>query len=116
MLTLALATALGLNKTFVGDIGTLQVETFGEILDAAIVCLNGYLRGGRETIFIIDRILVTNQFLAILINIGTCQMTFFSFLIVKFESTIQLKIVIGITETAVAVGIPQDTIVFIASP
>ena len=40
-------------------------------------------------------------------------MTFFSFLIVKFESTIQLQIVIGITKTAVAVGIPQDTIVFI---
>ena len=40
-------------------------------------------------------------------------MTFFSLLVVKFESTIQLKIVIGITKTAVAVGIPQDTIVFI---
>ena len=113
LLAFALATALRLDKAFVGDIGTLQVKTFGEILDAAIVCLNGYLRGGRETIFIIDGIFVTNQFLAILINIGTCQMTFFSLLVVKFESTIQLKIVIGITKTAVAVGIPQDTIVLI---
>ena len=43
LLAFALATALRLDKSFIDDIGTLQVEAFGEILDAAIVCLNGYL-------------------------------------------------------------------------
>ena len=40
-------------------------------------------------------------------------MTFPTLLVIEFESTVQLQVIMRITKTAIAVGIPQQTVVLI---
>ena len=100
-LSLALATALRFDEAFIGDIRTLQLEILREVLDAAIVRLNSNLRGGGEGILIIDRVFVAHEFLALCIDIGAREVAFPTLLVVEFEGTVQLEVVVGIAETAV---------------
>ena len=112
-LSLAFAAALGLDKTLIDDVGTHQIHTLRKILDTAVIRLQGYLRLLGGDIFVIDRILIAHQLLALGINVGTCQVTFLTVLIVELERTVQLQIVVGITETAIRIRIPQQTIVLV---
>ena len=102
-----------LDEAFVNHVGTHQVHTFGEILDAAVIRLQGNLRFLRCHIFVINRILITYQFLTLGIHIGTCQVTLLAILIIELERTVQLQIVVGIAETAVRIRIPEQTVVLI---
>ena len=113
LLALGLTATLWLDKALVGNIGSHQVEAFGEILDTAIISLQSYLRLRGCTIFIIDRILIANKPLALCVDISSSQMTLFTITIVKLKGTIQLEIVIRITKAAIAIRIPKDTVVLI---
>ena len=109
----SLTTALGLDKAFVGDIGTHQVDALRKVLDTAIVSLQRNLRLLGRNIFIIDAVLIANQFFAFRINISSREMTFLACAVIELERTVQLQIVIGIAKAAIAVRIPQQTIILI---
>ena len=102
-----------LDVAFVNDIGALEVEVLGEVLDAAIVGLLGDERFLGRTIFIIDTILVADQFLALGIDIGAGEVTFATLFVVEFKGTVELQVIVGVTKTAVAVAVPQQTVVLI---
>ena len=102
-----------LDVAFVNDIGALEVEVLGEVLDAAIVGLLGDERFLGRTIFIIDTILVADQFFALCIDIGAGEVTFATLFVVEFKGTVELQVIVGVTKTAVAVAVPQQTVVLI---
>ena len=108
-----LSTVHWLDVAFVNDVGTLKVEVLGEVLDAAIVGLLGNERFLGRTIFIIDTILVADQFLALCIDIGAGEVTLATLFVVEFKGTVELQVIVGVTKTAVAVAIPQQTVVLI---
>ena len=107
------STFLWFDVAFVNDIGALEVEVLGEVLDAAIVGLLGDERFLGRTIFIIDTILVADQFLALGIDIGAGEVTFAPLFVVEFKGTVELQVIVGVTKTAVAVAVPQQTVVLI---
>ena len=113
LLAFTLTTTLRLDKALIHHIGTLQTESIRKVLDTTIVGLISNLRCSRITIFIIDRILIAHQFLSHPVDIGSRKMTFLAILVIELEGTVQLKIIIGITEAAEGIGIPQDTIVLV---
>ncbi len=112
-LACTLAAAFRFNETLINHIGSLQIETLRQILDTAIICLQRNFRLRRCSIFIIDTILITHEFLTIAIDIGPCQMSFLSLTIIELKGTIELQIVVWITKTAITITIPQDTIILI---
>ena len=105
--------AHGLDKAFISDVGTHQVKALWKVLNATVICLEGNGRLLWRTILIINAILITHQFLAIPVNIGSCEVSHIALLIIKTESTVQLEIVIRIAIPAIAVAVPQQTVVLI---
>ena len=112
-LTFTLTTALGLNETLIGNVGPHQIDALGEVFNTAVICLQCNLRLLGRTIFIIDTVLVANELLTLSIDIGSRQVSFLAVLIVKFEGAVQLQIVVGITKTAIAVRVPQQSVVLV---
>ena len=90
---------------------TIQTNTFRQVLDTTGLGAVGNLRGSRTVELIIYGVLVTHQPFAVLIRIGTRQVTFPTLLVVELEGPIQLQVFLGITPAAVAVRVPQQTIV-----
>ena len=108
-----MAAALRLDKTFVSNVGSEEIDALGEVFDTAIVGLQGDGRFLGGAILVIDRVFIAYQFLTTGINIGTSEVTLTTLFIVKFESAVELEIVVGITETAIAVRIPKQSVVLI---
>ena len=101
------------NKSLIHHAGTAQVEALRQVLQTAVVRLAGNLRHHRIGIFIVDRVLVAHQFLALAVDVGTCQMTFAALTVVELEGTVQLQVLVGLAEAAVAVAVPQDAVVLV---
>ena len=112
-LTSALIATFGFDKALVSDGSTHQVDALGEVLDAAVIRLQCNLRLRGGTIFVIDTVLITDEFFPHTIHISTCQMTSLTSSVVELEGAVQLQIVVGIAKAAVAVAVPQQTIVLI---
>ena len=100
-----------LDKALVNHVGTIETNVLRQILDTAKLRTVGNFRRCRTVELEIDGILLAHQRLAVLIGIGSRQVSFPTLLVVDLESTAQLLVVLRITETAVAVRIPQQTIV-----
>ena len=94
---------------FVHHVSTIEVEALRQVLDAAGIV--GHLRG-RQLIFKIDAVLIAHESFAVLINIGAGEMSFAAVLVVELEGAVQLQIVLRVAKAAVAVGIPQQAVVF----
>ena len=99
--------------TLVNHLGTIQGKTLWQVLNAALVGLVANLRSLRHCILKVNAIFASNNLLAVLVYISTCQLTFLTILIIEFEGTVQLKIIFRITPTAIRIRIPEDAIVFI---
>ena len=63
--------------------------------------------------FEIDAVFLTDEHLANLVDIGTSQRTSFAVLVVELERAVQLLVIVGISEAAVAIAVPEDAITFI---
>ena len=101
------------DKALINHLGAIQQETFRQILDTSVLYTVCHLRGGRRVELVIEGVFVTNQALAILVRIGSRQMAFPTLLVIQLEGTVQLLVVIRITPTAIAVTVPQESIVLV---
>ena len=104
---------MGFDESLVHHMGTSQTEALRQIPDTTIVGFHGYPGLCRRAILIIDGVLVAHQRLAKAIGISTGEMAFPTLLVVEFEGAVQLQVFMRITKTAIAVGIPQQTVVLI---
>ena len=87
--------------TLVNDLGTIQSKSLRQILNTSLICLITYFRSLRHSIFKIDTVFTTNDFLSVFIYVCTCQLPFLAILVIEFEGTIQLEIIVRITPSAV---------------
>ena len=101
------------DKALINHLGAIQQETFRQILDTSVLYTVCHLRGGWRVELVIEGVLVTNQAFSILVRIGSRQMSFPTLSVVDLESTVQLQVVVRIAPTAIAVTVPQESIVLI---
>ena len=93
--------------------GASKVKALRQVLDAAVVSFQGDGRLLRRTIFIINAVLVAHQPLAVLVGIGASQVACPTLLVVEFEGTVQLQVVVRIAKAAVAIRVPEQTVVLV---
>ena len=105
------AAGRSLNEALVGDRGAIELEVLRQVLDAAGLGAIGQFRGGGTVELVVDGVLVAHQLLAVLVDIGTGQTAFLAMLVEELEGATQLQVVVGIAKTAVAVRVPQNTVV-----
>ena len=66
---------------------------------------------GIATNAIAHGVLVAHQLLAVLVGVGSRQVALLAVLVIEFEGPVQLQVFLRVTPAAVAVGIPQQTVV-----
>ena len=108
-----LAAALRLYEALVCDGGSLQTEILRQVLQTTIVRFAGKLRLFRIGILVIDGVLIPHQLLAVLVDIGSREMSLLTRTVIQFESTVQLQVFVRITPAAVAIGVPQQSVVLV---
>ena len=102
---------VGFDKSLVDHLCAVEHKALRQVFDATrfrLLCQHRLL---RRVELVIERVLLAHQCLTVLVGIGTSQVAFRTFLIIKFEDAIQLLVVVRITEASVRISIPQDAIV-----
>ena len=100
-----------LDKAFVDHRRAVERESLRQVLDATGLCAIGKFRGSRTVELEVDGVLVAHQPLAGPVGIGARQMAFAALLVVDLERCAQLLVFVRIAPAAVAVGVPQQTVV-----
>ena len=101
-----------LKKAFVGHFCSVELDVLRKVVDAARPFLelvqvgNGKLK--------VEAVLTTHQLLALRVDVGAGERTFHTTLVIQLEGMVQLLVVIGITPTAVGIGIPQNAVIAVA--
>ena len=100
-----------LDKALIDHRRAVERKSLRQVLDAAGLCAIGEFRGGRTVELEVDGVLVAHQPLAAAVGIGARQVAFAALLVVDLERGAQLHVFVGIAPAAVAVGVPQQTVV-----
>ena len=103
----------GLDEALVDHRRAIETEALGQVLDATGLRQTGRFGSLRAVELVIEAVLVAHQLMACTVGIGTREVSLPTLLVVETESTVQLQVFVGITKTAVAVSVPQQTVVLV---
>ena len=101
------------DKALIDHRRAIESEALRQVLDAARLRTVSYLGCGRTVELIVDAVFFAYQPFTVAVDIGASEMSLPTLLVVEFEETAQLQILLRVTKTAVAVAVPQQTIVLV---